>query len=150
MTLTKMVILVAAIGIGATSYLSILAEVGLGDFSGDSHAAENPAAAAPTQAAAPSQSANGGLTIAAKDTKFDETKLSAPAGEVTIAFDNKDAQPHNLDILNGDKAGADSLAKTKIEMGPATATLSVQLKPGKYYYQCDVHPDQMHGILTVT
>ena len=150
MTLTKMIVMVAAIGIGATTFLTTLAAAGLGDFSGETGPG---ASAGPTQADASTPSAPakpGGLTITAKDISYDKTNLSAPAGEVTITFDNQDPTPHNLDILSGPNPGGESLGKTQIKTGPATSTLSVTLQPGKYYYQCDVHPGQMHGILTVT
>lgn len=148
MTLTKMIVMVAAIGIGATTYLSVLAEAGLGDFS-DNPGVELPAVVS-TEAAPAAPSTPGSLQVTAKDTKFDNTSLTAPAGKVTIDFNNEDSTPHNLDIYSGSDAKGDSLAKTPIKTGPEKASLSVELKPGKYYFQCDVHPDQMHGFLTVT
>jgi plastocyanin len=34
--------------------------------------------------------------------------------------------------------------------GPTTTNYKVKpLKPGDYYYQCDIHPDSMNGTLTV-
>ncbi|MGE3074341.1 MAG: cupredoxin domain-containing protein [Dehalococcoidia bacterium] len=146
MTLSKMLVMVAAIGIGFTAYLSVLAAGGLGDFGASSSIEPTPAPTA--EPTSPAQT-SGGLQITAKDTSFDKTSLTAKAGEVTIKFDNQDSIPHNLDIFNGPKSSDDSAAKTPIKTGPAKATLTVQLKPGKYYFQCDVHPDQMHGVLTV-
>ncbi|MGE0598744.1 MAG: cupredoxin domain-containing protein [Dehalococcoidia bacterium] len=146
MTLSKMVALVAAIGIGFTAYLSVLAAGGLGDFSSNQDEEATPAPTAqPTQ---PAQT-SGGLQLTAKNTSFDKTTLTAKAGSVSLKFDNQDSIPHNVDVFDGPDASGNSLAKTPIKTGPGQATLTIQLKPGKYYYRCDVHPDQMHGVLTV-
>lgn len=87
-------------------------------------------------------------TIVAKDISFDRTELTLRAGEVTITLQNEDsATPHNLAVYRD--AGHTQLAgATAIMTGPTTETLPLTLQPGTYYYQCDVHPQQMHGVLT--
>jgi plastocyanin len=81
---------------------------------------------------------------------FAQTTLTAPANKAfTICFDNQDTGvPHNVDLF--DKQGGTSLAKASIITGVAQANVDVSaLKPGTYFYQCDVHPTTMTGTLTV-
>lgn len=104
------------------------------------------AAAAPSGgAAAPS----GGLALIATDNKFDKAKLEASAGEVTIAFKNDGKLKHNVSVY--DKKGGKALAEGKIIDGGKTDSLKfAPAAAGKYYFQCDLHPDQMAGELTVS
>ena len=81
---------------------------------------------------------------------YAETDLTAPANTAfTICFDNQDTGvPHNVDLF--DTQGGTSLAKANIITGVAQANVDVSaLKPGTYFYQCDVHPTTMTGTLTV-
>ena len=93
------------------------------------------------------------LDIAAQNTAFDPTCLIADAGKpFTINFDNKDngsaTGPHNIDVYT--EKGGDSIAKTEPQDGPVQETLNVpSLDAGSYYFQCDIHPTQMFGTLTV-
>ena len=90
------------------------------------------------------------LELAGANTIFDKTKLEAPAGEITIDFDNKDSGiPHNVHVHKGEKVGDPSVGATDLEAGPVKQTLKLTLEAGKYYYQCDAHPATMNGILTV-
>lgn len=90
------------------------------------------------------------LALVAKDTTFDKKCLAAAAGkDFQIQFDNQDADTHNVAIY-------ESPAKTKklfggdIKRGPAKVTYDVTaLDAGRYYFQCDVHPDQMTGTFIV-
>jgi plastocyanin len=91
------------------------------------------------------------ISIAASNILFDKTKLTASAGTVKIAFDNKDGGiPHNINVFDGKDASAKSLGATAIEAGPVKQELTLDLKPGTYYFQCDVHPTTMTGTLTVS
>ena len=67
---------------------------------------------------------------------------------VTVTFDNRDdGIPHNLHFL-GEDAGDFA---TEIEEGPVTQTLEITFdEPGEIAFQCDVHPGQMNGTLTIT
>ena len=88
------------------------------------------------------------LEIAAlADLTFDKDCLVAPADEpFEVVFDNQGGL-HNFDLF--DEAGGISLAATETTTGPTTPeTLPVvALDAGDYYFQCDVHPDQMFGTL---
>ncbi len=83
--------------------------------------------------------------------KFSTDHLSLPAGQqISFTFDNTDTTvPHNFDLFS-DSGYTKSIAKTDIVTGPATATTTIPaLKPGTYYFHCDVHPTQMFGTVTV-
>ena len=101
-------------------------------------------AAQPTTAAASAD-----LTIVAMNISYDKTSLQAPAGQVKLTLNNQDAIAHNLHVFKGTDASGQSVGMTPIEAGPVQNTISADLAPGTYYYQCDVHPTQMHGTLTV-
>lgn len=91
------------------------------------------------------------ISIAAVNILFDKTKLTASAGTVKIEFDNKDGGiPHNINVFDGKDASAKSLGATAIEAGPVKQELTLDLKAGSYFYQCDVHPTTMIGTLTVS
>ena len=91
------------------------------------------------------------ISIAASNILFDKTKLTASAGTVKIQFDNKDGGiPHNINVFDGKDASAKSLGATALEAGPVKQELTLELKAGSYFYQCDVHPTTMTGTLTVT
>jgi len=85
------------------------------------------------------------LHIAAQNLAFDTKCLAAPAGQpFTIAFENKDAAPHNVDIYTQDPAqGGTHLAGAKdVNDAVTSATTTYDIDPldaGKYYFQCDVH-----------
>jgi plastocyanin len=88
------------------------------------------------------------LDLTAQGTAFLETCLVAAPGKFTINFDNKDAGvQHNVDVY--DKQGGKSLGATQVTTGPVQEPLPLDLQPGEYYFQCDVHPTLMFGTLAV-
>lgn len=107
------------------------------------------AVAAPSTAVAGPTDAPGTTSVTATDNKFDKTALSATVGqELTVNFKNAGKVPHNIHFF--DKKGGTSIALVDITSGGGSAT--VKFTPstaGTYYFQCDVHPDQMFGNLTV-
>ncbi len=80
---------------------------------------------------------------------FDKDCLAAPADtRFTIRFDNRDAEAHNVDIL--DHPGGTSLFTGDLITGPKVVTYTVKPLPsGTYYFRCDVHPLRMHGTFVV-
>ncbi len=88
------------------------------------------------------------LTVLAPSESFSPRSLSAPAGSVTIVFDNQDTYlTHNIHFFS--KSG--SIGMTDIMTGPVKQTLALgALAPGSYPYKCDVHPQTMTGVLTVS
>jgi plastocyanin len=80
---------------------------------------------------------------------YDKDCLAAPADvRFTIRFENREAESHNVDIL--DHPGGTSLFTGKIFKGPKTVTYKVNPLPaGTYYFRCDVHALVMNGTLIV-
>ncbi len=91
------------------------------------------------------------LVLTAQNIRLDKSSLTAPAGAIAIRFDNRDnGVPHSLHLFAGVDATSATTAHTEISVGPTTAILTVDLAAGTYFYQCDVHPSVMNGLLTVT
>jgi plastocyanin len=81
-------------------------------------------------------------------TAFVPRTLTAPAGEITIAFTNPSSTPHDLAIAGG---GVRAGPTTSVSGGYA-AELTVDLPPGTYTYFCTMPGHRqagMTGTLTV-
>jgi cytochrome c oxidase subunit 2 len=95
------------------------------------------------------------VQIAAKNIHFDEDCLAAPADQpFTIEFDNQDAGvPHNVEVYTDESMSqrlAGATGPTDTITGPGQTTYrSGPLKPGNYYFVCDVHPTAMFGTFVV-
>jgi plastocyanin len=80
-----------------------------------------------------------GPTIVAKDMKFVGGPVEVKAGaNVTIHFDNQDSAPHNVAVYT------DSSASSPISVGEIVTSgkkdqVVPALKPGSYFFRCDVH-----------
>ena len=94
-------------------------------------AAQPPASSGPVDPNAP--------VVVAQGNAFSPTTLDVTADKAfALTLDNKDSSPHNLAIYT------DSSASTSISVGEivsnAKATQQVPaLKPGSYFFRCDVH-----------
>ena len=77
---------------------------------------------------------------------FDQTELTAPAGEVTIELVNDSGVPHNVEIEgNGVEEVSDTISEGSTE-------LTVTLEPGEYEFYCAIPGHReggMEGTLTV-
>ena len=105
----------------------------------------------PGESAAPGEGAGSVLQVSAVNVLFEQTELSAPAGQpFQIEFDNKDAGvPHNVAIHEGSPTGP-SVWQGDIFPGPEKRTYDVPaLDAGAYGFVCTVHPTTMTGTLTV-
>jgi plastocyanin len=103
--------------------------------------------------AAPAPSVSGsvdpnGPTVVAKDLKFQApTTIDVKAGEnFTLHFDNQDSAPHNLAIYTDSSAGSAISVGQVITSSKADQVVPA-LKPGTYFFRCDVHHD-MTGTIT--
>ena len=111
---------------------------------GDDDEADEPAAEETTE----DTDAEGGTTIElAADPggalAFDQTELTAPAGEVTIHLTNDAQIPHNVEV---EGAGVSDTVTG------ADTSLAVTLEPGEYVFYCAVPGHReggMEGTLTV-
>lgn len=96
--------------------------------------------------------ATGGLTLIATDNKFDKSTITVPPNtEISLDFKNNGQVKHNVHFLT--KEGGDTLApgaEGAILDGGKSETLTFTTPAaGNYYFQCDLHPDQMKGVLEV-
>ncbi|MHB8891983.1 MAG: cupredoxin domain-containing protein, partial [Candidatus Limnocylindrales bacterium] len=84
--------------------------------------------------------------LAAQGITYLETSITVPAGKpFTLAFDNRDTVPHNVEIKD---AGGASLFQGEIFSGPAVKVYDVPaLAAGQYPFVCTVHPN-MTGTVT--
>jgi cytochrome c oxidase subunit II len=107
------------------------------------------AAANATPPPAPSGEAAGpSIPLVAKNVKFDQSALTAPATGFTIHYDNQDAgTPHDFVILD---SGGTKVFGSPVITGPKTADFPVPPIPaGSYKFECSIHPALMFGTLTV-
>lgn len=91
------------------------------------------------------------LQISAKNMSFDKKCLAAPANKAfTITFHNQEnGLPHDVTIYNNSSATKKLFGGSPVT-GPKTATYHVPaMKPGTYYFRCDIHPTQMTGTFVV-
>jgi plastocyanin len=92
------------------------------------------------------------VDLTAKNLSFDKSTITVPAGaKVSLVFDNQDAGvPHNFDLYTDSSARTSLFASDRVT-GPkqVTFTFTAPATPGDYYFQCDVHPGQMHGTFVV-
>jgi plastocyanin len=81
------------------------------------------------------------VAISAENLSFNVKELKIPAGKAfEIAFNNKDSQPHNIEILEA-QGSPNSLFKGDIVTGPKSVKYKVKsISAGHFYFQCDVHP----------
>jgi plastocyanin len=96
--------------------------------------------------------AKGTIAIAANPSgllKYTQSKLTANAGKVTIAFTNSSPLAHDVVLVNSAKT---IVGQTPVFQG-GTKTFTVTLTPGTYTYYCSVpgHREAgMQGTLTVS
>ncbi|HEY3069511.1 MAG TPA: plastocyanin/azurin family copper-binding protein [Gaiellaceae bacterium] len=87
----------------------------------------------------------GGETLLAADPggalKFDQTSLSASAGNVTIDFTNDSSLAHNVTVEGN---GVEDEATDTIKQ--SSATLTLDLKPGTYTFYCSVDGHRAAGM----
>jgi plastocyanin len=113
---------------------------------------EQPASTPETPQEAPAtEEGGGGETVAVSSPadgslKFDQAELTAPAGKVTFTYSNPSQVPHAFEVEgNGVEEETDTITDGE-------ASITVNLKPGKYTYYCPVGSHQqagMEGTLTV-
>ena len=77
---------------------------------------------------------------------FDQTELTAAAGEVTIELTNDSGLPHNVEVEGN---GVEEVSETITE---GSTSLTLTLEPGEYEFYCAVPGHReggMEGTLTV-
>jgi alcohol dehydrogenase (cytochrome c) len=144
--------LLVPIGLGATPMLVALK---LGATGGSATATSTTTStAAPSSACTPSATS---LCISTPNQgtglSFNTNQLSAAAGaRVTLTYSNDSAIPHDWHLFNGADPSSPTIATTAIKAGPKdveSVSFAVPSTPGRYFFQCDVHPTLMTGFLVV-
>ena len=119
-----------------------------GDDDDDTTTAAEETTEATTEAAA---GGGGSIDISAAasgDLAYDQDAVEAPAGALTINFDNPSSTPHDVAV---EDEGGTELAKTDV-ISESTTSTSADLQAGTYTFFCTVpgHRDAgMEGTLTV-
>nr|MBA3349718.1 cupredoxin domain-containing protein [Actinomycetota bacterium] len=113
-----------------------------GSSGGEAPAADGGGAPAPS----------GDVQISADNLAFDTDTLELAAAEPqTIAFDNQDTEAHNIAIYKNAEAGTTqegALFDGDDVEGGSSLTYKVDpLDPGKYYFQCDIHPSMKGDVV---
>ncbi len=86
--------------------------------------------------------------IVAKDIAFTTPQVSAPAGKpFQIRFDNQDSAPHNVAIYT-DSSASHAVFQGEIFSSGERVYQVPALKPGTYFFRCDVHQN-MTGTIVV-
>lgn len=107
--------------------------------------------AAGVNAANVSAPANSGdLNEVTTDNKFSQTDLTIKANQqVTLVLNNKGSAVHNWHVLGIQSTDGKDI-KTELTPGGQQSRITFTIdKPGTYKFQCDVHPTEMTGQLTV-
>ena len=128
--------------------IAALAALGLAACGGGDDDDGTTAAAPATTAPATGGSTADFSTPPGSDLAYDQSDVSAKAGNVTIDFDNRQAQQHDVKVE--DSAGEELGGTDLVSSGTATAT--VNLQPGTYTFFCSVAGHReggMEGTLTV-
>lgn len=97
-------------------------------------------------------------TTAEAPLAFDQKTLTAKAGtKVSLEYTNDSGVPHNVAFYQGADATAPLIAVTvdpaDAQPGPGDVqklTFDVPTEPGSYYFDCQIHPQQMFGTFEVT
>jgi len=95
--------------------------------------------------------ASGVITISANAMRFSAPCMIAPADTAfTIHFVNKEGTPHDVAIYD-DSSKAKAEFRGDTITGPqASIDYAIPALPaGEYYFECIVHPPDMHGPLYV-
>jgi plastocyanin len=92
----------------------------------------------------------GPVSITAKNLKFDKPVLELrPESPTILHFKNEDSVPHNIAIYSDE-----SLSRTIFSFDPIPGPISQDLQftspaAGRFFFRCDVHPQQMKGTVVV-
>jgi len=95
------------------------------------------------------------IELTARNDAFDSGTITVPAGSnVSIIFTNEDAEiPHNVAIyreLPGGQTRPVFIGQTIVGPASINYTFTAPSAAGKYFFECDVHPDKMSGDFIIT
>ena len=74
--------------------------------------------------------------------RFDPASIAVPAG-TTVTWTNEDHFTHSVQLLDG------GLPSEPMRLEPGATTSVMFSEPGRYRYQCHLHPVDMQGTVVV-
>jgi plastocyanin len=81
------------------------------------------------------------IAVSAENLAFDTDTLELSSGGTVIDFRNEDSQPHNIAVYPTEASLNEPLFKGAIVPAGGKAEYEVpDIRPGEYYFHCDVHP----------
>lgn len=84
------------------------------------------------------------------DNQFSATSLTFAAGApITINLKNNGQAVHNFFILDSKDASGNDIKSKNLAPGDADALTFTINQPGTYHFQCQFHPTQMTGTITI-
>jgi plastocyanin len=134
------------LGFTAALVISPLLVLGVACSSNNNKSSGNTSSNAAAPAGTPSLSFNEVMT----DNKYSVTTMTSKAGQqVTVNLKNNGQAIHNYHITDvKDDAGKD-IKDTQVEAGKSDVLTFTVSKPGTYHFQCDFHPADMKGTITL-
>jgi uncharacterized cupredoxin-like copper-binding protein len=135
------------------------------DSSGSSYNAPAATTTTPASASTSTVDASGGkVTVDSTEFAFAPKAITAKAGKLALTLDNKGKTQHELVVLKTSAAAdalkvsggrvseSDSVGEVSKTAAGASKSKTLDLKPGKYVYICNIpghYGDGMYGTLTV-
>jgi plastocyanin len=94
------------------------------------------------------------IDLTAEDHAFNLKQISVPAGALVIVNFNNKAQgiPHNFsvyEVLSGGQVRPVFIGNTITGPSNIVYRFNAPSAPGNYFFECDVHPQQMNGPFVV-
>ena len=135
----------------AITFVAAFAATG-DDDGGEPAVSETPAG---SPSAGPTGGGDGAIAITMGDNFFDPNAVTVDAGaSVTFDLTNDGVAIHNMRIAGSDgqyNTGDDAVSDPQLVTGGGTATLAWQAPgaAGEIIFQCDFHPTDMKGTITV-
>jgi plastocyanin len=84
------------------------------------------------------------------DNKFSVTSMTSKAGQqVTINVKNNGNAIHNFHITDVKDASGKDIKDNQVDAGKSDVLTFTVSKPGTYHFQCDFHPADMKGTITL-
>ena len=110
-------------------------------------------APASVPASTPAPAASAVIDLVAQNLSFNMSTITVPAGAaVTVNFSNKDSVNHNFAVyqnLPGSQVNPVFVGPT-IAPGNTVYKFTAPAAAGNYFFECDVHPQNMNGTFIVT
>lgn len=84
------------------------------------------------------------------DDKYSKTSFNVPAGQaITLTQTNDGSAIHNWHVLDAKDDSGSTITTQLTQPGQKSTVTFTISAPGTYHFQCDVHPTEMTGTITV-